>query len=156
LACSILVALASVGRTVEVLLGHEVGVDVVVGDGAVFVRTSDPIDTKTTFEVEVPERTPQPRGFDEDLEPDLALEDQIDGGANMMEARDRDVRVHMESRGPGRPVAGALLAVDRAPWVGCPREAEVARTLLCSAQCRMPPTQDIGGGRGRGVGEDRH
>jgi hypothetical protein len=47
------VALDGVGRREEVLLRHEVGVDVVVGDGAVLVRAGDAVDTEAAAGVVV-------------------------------------------------------------------------------------------------------
>jgi hypothetical protein len=47
------VALDGVGRCPQVLLRHEVGVDIIVGDGAVLVRTGNTIDAEVAVGVVV-------------------------------------------------------------------------------------------------------
>ena len=48
------------GRTSQIPLGHQVGVDVVVGDGAVLIGPGDPVDAKTAPRIVVPKRHPEP------------------------------------------------------------------------------------------------
>jgi len=52
-------ALGGVCRGVEIVLGHEVGVDVVVGHGGVLVGARYPVDAELAVGVVVAERTPQ-------------------------------------------------------------------------------------------------
>ena len=63
-----------VGRGAEVLLRHEVRVDVVVGERAVLVGARDAVDAEASLRVVVAERAPESRGLHEELEADLALE----------------------------------------------------------------------------------
>ena len=67
-------ALDRVGGRSQVPLRHQVRVDVVVGDRAVLVGAGDAVDAEPPGGVVVAERAPQPRGLDQQLEPDVALE----------------------------------------------------------------------------------
>jgi hypothetical protein len=62
-----------------------------------------------------PERAPQSRGLDEQFEPDVGVELVVPGGVVVAHDGVGDVGVDVEGGRPRRPVAGALLAVDRAP-----------------------------------------
>ena len=68
------VARDRVGRGAQVPLRHQVRVDVVVGDRAVLVGAGDAVDAEAALRVVMTERAPEPRGLDEQLEADLALE----------------------------------------------------------------------------------
>src|SRR6202035_652312 len=68
------VALGGVEGLAQVPLGHEVGVHVVVGDRAVLVGAGDTIDAEAPGSVVMPQRAPQPRRLDEQLEADGATE----------------------------------------------------------------------------------
>src|SRR5581483_595897 len=107
--------LARRGGTVEVLARHQIRIDVVVGERAVFVGPRDAVDAESAPQVVVPERAPEARRLDEDLEPDLALEALVAGDPRVADRGRGDVGVDVERRGPGGPVTRALLAVDRAP-----------------------------------------
>ena len=63
-------ALDRFGRCTEISLRHEVGVEVVVGDRAVFVGTGDAVDPEMAFAVVVSQRNPEPRGFNQQLDSD--------------------------------------------------------------------------------------
>ena len=86
----------------EHLLGclAEVGVDVVVGEGAVLVGSGDAVDAEPVGGgVEVPERMPQPRRLDEQLEAHLLLERAVTGRLDVGGHSVGDVRVDMEGSG---------------------------------------------------------
>ena len=61
------------GRT-QVLLRHQVRIDVVVGNRAVLVGTRHAVDPKPAGRVVMAERAPQPRCLDQQLRTDIALE----------------------------------------------------------------------------------
>src|SRR5829696_4411581 len=67
-------ALCGLGRREEVLLGHEVGVDVVVGDSTVLVWAGNAIDAEVIVSVVVAQREPEPSGLDEQFQASFALE----------------------------------------------------------------------------------
>jgi hypothetical protein len=56
--CQLRAALDRVSRRSEVPRGHQVRVDVVVGDRTVLVRSGDPIDAEMTGAIVVAERSP--------------------------------------------------------------------------------------------------
>ena len=65
----------------QVPLRHQVGVDVVVGHGGVLVGAGHAVDPEPAAAVVVPQRAPQPRRRDEQVDADLALELPVVGGA---------------------------------------------------------------------------
>ena len=73
------------------------------------------------------ERAPQAGGLDEHREADLALELLVLGGVEVVDDGGGDVGVDVEGGRAGRPVARALLAVDRPPRERRAREAELGR-----------------------------
>ena len=146
-------ASGNVGRGVQVLLRHEVGVDVVVGDGAVLVGAGDPVDTESTPPVVMAERLPQPGGLYQQLHPDGSFEVDVGGGPDVAEHGVGDVGAHVEGGGAGGPVARTLLAADRAPRKGRPRQAELACTFQGHRERGMAPPQRIRRGGRRRVGE---
>ena len=68
-----------VGGRAQVLLRHQVRVDVVVGERAVLVGAGDAVDAEAPLGVVVAERAPQPRRLHEELEADFALEGLVVG-----------------------------------------------------------------------------
>ena len=84
-----------IGGGAQVPLREQVGVDVVVGDRAVLVRAGDAVDAEAALRVVVAERAPEPRGLDEQLEPDLALELLVAGRAAGSGRRRRRCRAPM-------------------------------------------------------------
>jgi hypothetical protein len=84
--------------------GHQVGVDVVVDDRGVLVRAGDAVDAELARRVVVAQRAPQPRGCDEQLEADLALE-LVSPVAHVAAHGVGDVGVDVERARAGRPVA---------------------------------------------------
>jgi len=68
LAGAVRVATGGVGGGAEVLLGHQVGVDIVVTKGAVFVRAGDPVDVEPALGIVAAQGTPQPRGLSQQLQ----------------------------------------------------------------------------------------
>ena len=118
-----------IGGGAQVLLGHQVGVDVVVGDRAVLVGAGDPVDAEPAVGVVVAQRAPQPRGLGQQLQADVAFEGLVAGGVDVADDRVGDVGVDVEGGGAGRPVAGAFLAVDGAPREGRAGEPELGGAL---------------------------
>ena len=104
-ACLLRIALHPFCCPAQVALGHEVGVDVVVGEGAVLVWSGDAVDAKLVGDgVEVPQRTPQSRRLDEQLEAHLLLERAVTGGLDVGGHSVGNVRVDMECGSTRRPV----------------------------------------------------
>src|SRR5438094_9041262 len=68
------VARGGVRGGLQILLGHQIGVDVVVGQGAVLVWPRHYVDAETTLPIVMAKRAPQARRVDEELESNVALE----------------------------------------------------------------------------------
>ncbi len=77
-------ALGGLRRAAQVLLGHEVGVDVVVGDGTVFVGSADAVDAEMAGGAQVAEGEKQSRRLDEQLQADLLLERGVAGRLDVL------------------------------------------------------------------------
>jgi hypothetical protein len=151
----VLESAGGVGRTAQVPLRHEVGVDVVVAERAVLVGARHAIDVEPAEPVVVPERTPQPGRLDQQLEPDLPGELLVAGSVDVPQRGVGDVGSDVERGGAGRPVTGALLAADRTPRKGRTTEPEVAGTVPRGVQGGMPPPQGVARRRGLSVGQHR-
>src|SRR5205823_1226638 len=136
-------------------LCEQVRVDVVVRDGTVLIGSGHAVDPEPSFRIVVTERAPEARCLDEQLEADLALECLVAGGRLIAGNGVGDVGAYVEGRRPSGPVAGALLAADRAPRENAAGEAELCRALAREVERRMPPAQCVAGGMRSGVGEDR-
>src|SRR5882672_4540872 len=104
-----------VGGGTEISLRHQVRVEVVVLDRAVFVWACDAVNPKMAVPVVVSERDPEPGCYDQELDSNGLLELQIVGRRDIPEHSIGDVGVDVKSRCGCRPVARALLAVDRPP-----------------------------------------
>ncbi len=109
------IALRRLGRRAQVLLRHEVGVDVVVGEGAVLIRSGDAVDAEAPSRVHEAEGHEQSRRLDEQLEADLLLKRRVASRLDVLGHGVRDVGVDVERRGARRPIARAFCAVDGAP-----------------------------------------
>ena len=149
------VAGARVRRGQQVPPRHQVRVHVVVHHRAVLVGPGDPVDAELTRRIEMTEAAPQTSGLDQQLDADLALEHQVLGGRHVPDRRVGNGGVDVEGRRARRPVARALLAVDRAPREGGAPQAERRRPVACDVQRRVPPPERVAGGDGSGVGEER-
>ena len=123
------IALRRVRGGHQVLLGHQVGVDVVVGQRAVLVRAGDPVDVEPPLGVVVAEGAPQPRGVGQQVYPRSPGEVLVPGQVDVADHRVGDVRVDVEGGGPGGPVARALLAGDRPPREGRAFQPELGGPL---------------------------
>src|SRR5581483_3248307 len=99
------VALGGGGGGQQVLTGHHVGVDVVVGQGRVLVGAGDAGDVEPAVTVVVAERAPQAGRLHQDLEPFAGFELGVAGGVDVADHRLGDVGVDVEGGRPGRPVA---------------------------------------------------
>ena len=148
------VAFDGVGGQAQVSLRHQVGVDVVVGDGAVLVGAGDAVDAKAPAGVVVAQRAPQPRGLDEQLEPGLALERMVVGRGLVAADGIGDVRADVEGGRSRRPVSRALPSVDRPPGKRRALEPQELGPVARQAQGRVAPAQRVAGGVRRGVGQD--
>ncbi len=124
----------------QVPLRHEVGVDVVVHHGRVLVRPGHAVDPEAVLGVEVTQRRPQPRGLDEQLGAEVAVELLVQGGVVVPDDGVGDVGVDVEGRRPRRPVPRGLLAADRAPREGraraCPSTRARSRAMS-RVECRQ-------------------
>jgi hypothetical protein len=149
------VTLRAVGGGAEVPLGHEVGVDVVVGDRAVLVGSGNAVDPKPPGGVVVPERSPQPGGLDEESEADPALERFVAAGRLVADDSVGDVGVDVERRGAGGPVARALLSADRPPRERRAPQAQLPGALLGEIERQASPAQRVCHDVRSGVGQHR-
>ena len=100
-------------------------------------------------------RAPETGGLDQELEPDLALEDLVVGRRLVADDRVGHVSVDVDGRRAGRPVARALLAADGAPGEGSARQPQQPSPLPGQRKRRVPPAQLVGDGLGGRVGEHR-
>ena len=144
-----------VGGRDQVLLGHQVGVDVVVDDGAVLVRPGDAVDAEPSVDVVVAERAPQPGRLGQQLQADVALEGVVAGGVDVADDRVGDVGVDVKRGRTRRPVAGTLLAVDGAPRKRRTLSPSWTARSPAQPQRGVPPAQRVGGGMRCGVGQHR-
>ena len=149
------VALGELGGGVEVLLRHQVGVDVVVGDRRVLVGAGDPVDAEGAVGVVVAEAAPEPRRFDQQRQADVALEVGVDVDVAVAADRLGDVGVDVEGGGARGPVGAGLGAADRPPGEGGAREAELLRPLARLVDRRQPPLERLGRRLRDGVAEHR-
>src|SRR5918994_363639 len=113
-------ALDGVGRCLQILLRHEVGVYVIVGDGTVLVRTCNAVDAEVAVGVVVTQREPEPGSLYEQLEAGLELEGIVAGGHEVADDGGCDVGVDVEGGRASGPVPRDRLASDGAPWEGGP------------------------------------
>ena len=134
---------------------HHVGVDVVVGDGAVLVRAGDTVDVEPASGVVMAQRSPQPRGVGQQVQSGAPGELHIAGGVDVPDHRVGDVGVDVERGRAGRPVPRALLAVDGPPREGRARQAQLSRMVQGGGQHVVPPPQRAGGRVRRGEREHR-
>src|SRR5207248_6992828 len=144
-----------VGGSAQIQLCEQIGVDVVVCDRAVLVGSGDAVDTEAAERVVVAERTPEPGRLDKELESDLALEVLVLRRVLVAHDRIRDVCADVETCGAGRPVAGALVAADRAPGKGGSLERQLTGALPGQVEGGVSPAERVGGGARRGVGKHR-
>ena len=86
---------------VQIVLGHQVGVGVIVGEGLVLVGSGDPIDAEAVGgRVEGAEGVPQPCRLHQQLEAHLLLERAVPGGLD-------NAHLFFAPRDPG-PLPGEL------------------------------------------------
>jgi hypothetical protein len=104
-----------VGRRVQVLLRHQICIDIVIGNGTVLVRPGDSVDSESAGAVVVAERTPQPGRVHEQVQPSRLLEGGVVSSANIPDRSTGDICVDMDSGRSCRPITGALLPADGAP-----------------------------------------
>ncbi len=148
-------ALDHLRRGPQVLLGHEVRVDVVVDERVVLVGTGDAVDAEPPSGVVVAEAAPQPGRLHEDGQRNLALERHLAGRVQVAQDRVTDVSVDVEGRGARGPVAGRLPPPDRAPGKRGADEVEGPRVLHGLGDRELAPAQRVGGHRRLGVRQDR-
>jgi hypothetical protein len=100
------------------------------------------------------ERAPQPRGLDQQLQADLALELGVAGGVEVADDGVGDVGVDVEGGGAGGPVAE-----HSSPWIVRQGKAAPARPSSAAwsraAAGSVPPAQRVGGGVRVRVGQHR-
>jgi hypothetical protein len=92
-------ALHCAGGGAQVVLGHQVRVDVVVGQRAVLVRSRDAVDSELAAARVVAKRLPEPSRLHEQLQSGAGLEPGIPGDVHVADDSVSDVGVDME-RGP--------------------------------------------------------
>jgi hypothetical protein len=148
-------AVTGVGRGAQVLLGHQVRVEVVVDHGGVLVRPGDPVDPEAGLARELPQGGPQPRRLHQEVYPDRRRELLVAGRGDVADGRVGDVGVDVEPGGAGRPVSRALLAVDRSPRERGSVESELRGPRHRRRQRVVAPGESSPGGLRRGVGEHR-
>src|SRR5918995_1111771 len=116
------VALDGVGRCLQILLRHEVGVYVIVGDGTVLVRAGDTVDAEAAVGVVVTQREPEPGSLYEQLEAGLELEGFVAGGHEVADDGGCDVGVDVEGGRAGGAVTPERPAPGGAAWGGGPHQ----------------------------------
>ena len=146
LAGPVRIALRRLGGGQQVVLRHQVRVDVVVGDGAVLVRSGHPVNMEPALAVVVAERPPQPRRLHQQFDALGPGEVLIGAGLDIAHHGGGDIRVDVEGRRAGGPVARAFLAGDRPPRESRAPESQLGRPLLRGRQRLVPPAQRAGGG----------
>jgi hypothetical protein len=132
---------SSIGSSQHVVLGHEIRIDVIVGQCAIFVGPGDPVDPELALPVIVPKRAPQSSGLDEHLEADAALEFLVVGGVDVADHSVGDVRVDVERSSAGRPIARGLPTVDGSPRKCGAAQAEQTGPFARGSQRGVPPAQ---------------
>src|SRR5262249_16338001 len=85
-----------VGRPERVGTPHQVRIDVVVGDRAVFVGAGDAVDVELSLGIVVAQRAPQPRGVRQQVHPRVALELHVAGGVDVTDRGGGDVGVDVD------------------------------------------------------------
>ena len=140
----------------QVPLGHQVRVDVVVGDRAVLVRAGHPVDVETARAASwcPSDRHSRAVSISSSM-PGPALERLVTGGVDVAHDGVGDVGVDVERGRAGRPVARALLAGDRPPRERGPGQPELRGPLLGQRQRAVPPAQRARGRVRRGDVEHR-
>lgn len=129
----------------EVPARHQVGVDVVVHDRAVLVRSGDAVDAEDAADVVMAEAAPQPGGLHQDVQADLPLELLVPGGVHIPDDGVGDVGVDVErggagrastrsTRGRGSSATGTWPRPARAGWRAPPPAA-----ASCAATPARPP-----------------
>ncbi len=96
--------------------------------------------------VVVAQGTPQPGGLHQQFHARVAFEALVARGLDVPHDGVGDARVHMEGGGAGRPVRGALRALDGAPGERGAAQAELGGPLPGGGQDALPPAQRLGGG----------
>src|SRR5262249_41894204 len=134
---------------------HQIGINVIVGDGAVLIRARDAVDTKISVEIEVPERAPQTGSLDENIYAHIVPEGIVARSFDILEYRDGDIRIDVKCRGSGRPIARTFFSVDRSPGKGSPGQIKIFSTCLGRVEDRASPTQGVCGTGGRRIREHR-
>ena len=129
----------------QVMPGHQVRVDVVVGEGAVLVRAGDAVDVEPALGIVVAQGAPEPCGLRQQVHPDPAGERLVACRVDVADHRVGDVGVDVEGGGAGRPVTRGLLAVDRPPREGGTLVAELGGPLHGRRKRAVPPLQRAGG-----------
>ena len=143
-----------VGGLAQVPLGHEVRVDVVVGDRCVLVRAGDSVDPEVPVLVVVAEGAPKARGLDQELDAARALEVRVVDRILVAGDRVGDVGVDVEGRRSRRPVRGALLPGDRPPGEGGAAQAELLRAGAREVEDRVAPREGVADRVRRRIRED--
>ncbi len=141
--------------TEQIVLRHEVGEGVVVGQRRVFVRTRDAVDVRDPVVVHVDVAVPEPGGLDQDVQTGLAQELLVAGGVHITQNRGRDVGVDVQRGGPGRPIPGVLPARNRAPRVGRAGKPQLTGTVPGLLESLMPPAKSQTHTTGMGVRQQR-
>src|SRR5207248_4291435 len=103
----------------------------------------DAVDAKAPAGVVMAQRAPQPRGFDEQLEPCLALERLVVGRRLVAPDRIGDVSADVKSSGSRRPVPRTLLPVDRPPGKRRAFQSQELGPVSGQAQGRVAPAKRV-------------
>src|SRR5262249_46376758 len=139
----------------KIPLRHQVCVDVVVGERAVFVWAGYSVDAKAALRVVVAERPPQPRCFNQQLEAGLAFERVVFCRRLATRHRVGDVCADVEGRRAGGPVPRAFLSANRSPWEGGALVAQLPGATPRRIERRVAPAEGVGGGVGDRIGGHR-
>ena len=103
----------------------------------------------------MPERAPQTRSLDENVDAHIVPEGLVSCSLDVLEYREGDIRIDVKCRRSGRPIARALFAVNRSPRKGSPGQIEIACARFSRIEGRVSPPQGVRGHGWGGVGEHR-
>ena len=140
----------------KIVFGHQVGVEVVVHQGVVFVRPGYAVQAEGAAPLgiegaKVPEK---PGRLENHFGPALFEKGKIAGGVEIPADREGDVGVNVILRGAGRVIGGSFRAANGAPWEKRPFEMELPRSRAGAVEGVMPVAQQGPGNFGLRVDEE--
>src|SRR6266487_1942264 len=99
----------------QIMLRHEIRVDIVVSDSTILVGSSDSVDAEPVDGIAVAKCTPQSRRLDEQLKADLLFKCVVTSGLHIVDYGVGNVRVDVKCGCACRPVPRTFFTVDGPP-----------------------------------------